>query len=132
MFVEAKRRVLIVTDGSELTQKTARALSDVLDAYRVVLCQASDFEGTDLLPAWAFFLGCQGPEPPEFAYLAEMLTHINLAGRRCGVFSAAPKALDYLAALVRDSEAILGEPLLVKDTIPKSAALKKWAAGVLT
>jgi hypothetical protein len=130
--VEAKKSVLIVTDGSELLQKTAKALSGALNSYRVVLRKANDFEGTDLLPACAFFLGCREPRPSGFSYLGEMLAHINLADRRCGVFSADPKALDYLSALVRDCEAVLGEPLLLGDGAPPDGkVLKKWTEGVL-
>jgi hypothetical protein len=130
--VETKKAVLIVTDGTDSTQALAKQISAALADHRVKLCPAESFEGTDLLPAQVFFLGCEKARPASFAYLAEMLAHINLAGRPCGVFSVNAGALKYLAGLVKDSEAALGEPLLAEGGEVKAAALKKWLKGILT
>jgi len=74
----------------------------------VTILRGEDWAVTDLLPAEAFFLGCEEPDPPGFTVLAETLRHINLAGRPCGVFSAGSEgAWRYLAGLVRDCEAVL-------------------------
>jgi hypothetical protein len=133
--VETKETVLIVTDGADSTQalasQIAAQISDTLAGSRVKIQTAESFAGTDLLPVRAFFLGCEKTNPPSFVYLAEMLKHINLVSRPCGVFSVKAGALKYLAALVKDSEADLGEPLLAEGGEVKAAALKKWLKGIL-
>jgi hypothetical protein len=128
--VEAKKVIVVVIDGSDSARAAAEALSAALGAYEVRLKRAETFEGTDLLAARAFFLGAETPNPPSFGYLAEMLAHINLANRPCGVFAANGEALEYLAALVKDSEAALGEPLLVQGEISQ-AELLKWLKSIL-
>jgi hypothetical protein len=130
--VETKKTVLIVTDGADSTQKIAEVISAALVGHRVVVRPAESFTGTDLLPAHVFFLGCEKPNLPSFAYLAELLAHINLAGRPCGVFSANSKALKYLSGLVKDSEAAIGETLLARDGAVKAGVVKKWLKGILT
>ena len=118
--------MLIVIDGASSTVQIAETISSALGGYTVVLRQAESFAGTDLLPASAFILGCENPGPASFTYLEELLGHINLAGRRCGVFSAGNKALEYLAGLVRDSEAAPGEPLLAEGGVVEPGAVQKW------
>jgi hypothetical protein len=99
-----------------------------LKKHNVVIRKASDFTGTDILPADAFFLGCEQPNPPSFTYLSELLRHINLAGRRCGVFSPdSAEPVSYLSGLVRDCEAVLGEPFVAKN---QGAGLKQWVKSV--
>ena len=122
--------MLIVTDGSEETAKMAAGIVAALKGNKVTVKTASEFKGNDLLPAEAFFLGCEKPQPESFAYLADLLKHINLAGRPCGVFSpGSEKAAKYLAGLVRDSEAVLNpEPLLPAS----EAVVKKWAINVIS
>ena len=121
--------MLIVTDGSGLTVKMAADIAAALKGNKVTVRTASEFMGTDILPAEAFFLGCEKPKPASFAYLTDLFKHINLAGRPCGVFSpGSEKATKYLAALIRDSEAALNpEPLFAGS----GAAVKKWAQNVI-
>jgi hypothetical protein len=127
--VKNKTRALIVTDGADSTVRIAEQIAAELKEHNVVIRAAADFAGTDLLPAGVFFLGCKEPNPPSFAYLSEFLQHINLAGRRCGVFSPdSAKSVTYLAGLVRDCEAALGQPFIAKDGAP---ALKQWIKSVL-
>jgi hypothetical protein len=127
--VETKKHVLIVTDGADSTVRIAEQIAAELKKHDVVIRKASDFAGTDILPADVFFLGCEQPDPPSFAYLAELLRHINLAGRFCGVFSPnSAKSVTYLTRLVRDCEASLGEPFVAKDG---AAGLKHWITGIL-
>jgi hypothetical protein len=127
--VETKKRVLIVTDGVDATARIAEQIAAELAKHDVVIRPASAFAGTDLLPAAVFFLGCERPNPPAFAYLSELLQHINLAGRPCGVFSPdSTKSLTYLAGLVKDCEAVLGEPFLAKNG---AAGLKSWVKSIL-
>jgi hypothetical protein len=128
--VETKKTVLIVTDGADSTRALAEQISNALADHKVKVRPAESFEGTDLLPAQVFFLGCEKANPPSFSYLAEMLKHINLASRPCGIFSVKTGALTYLASLVKDSEAALGEPLLAENGEVKAAALKKWLKAV--
>jgi len=125
--VSAKKKILIITDGTESIQLIANSISDAMEGCKVAVCSAEKFEGTDLLPVDTFILGCEKPNPPSFAYLQEMLSHINLASRICGVFSTNEKALRYLRGIVKDCEAELKEPLLITDSKP---SLKKWLKGM--
>ena len=122
---------MLVTDGTDSIQVLAKSIAGALTGCQVKICAAELFEGTDLLPVEVFFLGCEKPNPASFAYLSDMLAHINLAGKSCGVFSTSAKALKYLSGLVKSCEAALGEPLLAKDGAIKTADLKKWLKGIL-
>ena len=115
--METKRSILIITDGTSKTKGMAEKIAGELSAHQVTIKDAQQFEGTDLLPADLVFIGCEKPDPASFVYLQEMLQHINLAGRSCGLFSSgASEAIDYLSQLVQDSEMILGSsPLYLKD-----------------
>ena len=124
-----KKNVLIVTDGSEATVKMAAGIAAALKGNKVSVKAASEFKGNDILPAEVFFLGCEKPEPDSFSYLADLLKHINLVGRPCGVFSpGSEKAAGYLAALVHDCEAALNpEPLT-----GSGADIASWAKSVVS
>jgi len=128
--VSVKKKALIITDGTEEIKAAAKMISAVMDGFKVNICEAEKFSGTDLLPVNLFIIGCEKPAPASFAYLKELLLHINLASRKCGVFSTKEKTLKYLCGIVKDCEADLGEPLSVKDEI-KKPALKKWLKGIL-
>jgi hypothetical protein len=108
-----------------MAEKIAAALKD----HKVTVRAASGFEGTDLLPADVFFIGCEKPVPPSFGYITEMLRHINLAGRACGVFTpGSEKTAKYLANLVKASGAALNPaPLFASDT----KTLKTWTEKVI-
>jgi hypothetical protein len=129
--VENKRTVLIVTDGSASLKKAADAIAAELEGFQVLIRPAESFAGTDLLPACAFFLGCERPNQSSFAYLGAMLEHISLAGRSCGLFSSDKQALKYLSGLVKDCEAAVGDPLLLKGGDIGSAVLKKWLRNII-
>ena len=129
--MSAKKRILIVTDGTEFIQSLARAITNELPDYKTEICSGEVFAGTDLLPAETFFVGCEKPHPASFAYLTEMLEHINLAGRKCGVFSTNEKTLKYLQGLVKDCDAALTDPLLVSDGVLRAPVVKKWVKGIL-
>ena len=128
--VKQTKTALIVIDEADGLKKAAEALSDALKGYETKICPAKSFEGTDLLPAQVFFIGCDTPEPSSFAYLDKMLQHINLSGRPCGVFSTDNKALKYLSKLVEASGASAGEPLLIKDISAVSADIQKWVKTI--
>ena len=126
------KNVLIITDGTEGTVKIAAGIASALKGDNVEVKTASEFKGNDILPVQVFFLGCEKPQPESFTYLAELLKHINLVGRSCGVFSpGSEKAVKYLAALARDCEATLNtEPLFSGSE--NEDAVKKWAQSVVS
>ena len=128
--VATRKNVLIVTDGSAEMVKLAEKIAAALKGNKVSAKAVSEFNGNDILPADAFFLGCEKPRPASFAYLADLLKHINLAGRSCGVFSTGSEtATKYLAGLVRDCEAALNpEPLLAGNSL----GVKNWAQSVVS
>jgi hypothetical protein len=126
--VKIKKSVLILTDGAPGTEKMAADISGMLKGNRVVTKTISEFAGNDILPADAFFLGCENPAPESFAYITDLLKHINLAGRSCGVFSPGTRrTVGYLAGLVRDCEVALN-PEFLTSTLPD---VKNWARNVI-
>jgi hypothetical protein len=129
--VETKKNILIVTDGVESTQKIGRQIAGLFHDNHVVLLNASEFSGTDLLPADVCFFGCEEPAPPSFAYLEKLLRHINLVGRPCGIFSPkSKKAVQYLSDMVHDAELVLhGDPLVAADT---AVDIKTWVERVIS
>jgi hypothetical protein len=129
--VEAVKRVLIVTDDTAgAVAKAVAAVFSSLKAYKVVLVRGADFSGADLLPADLVFFGCSAPHPPGFARLETVLGHINLTGRRCGLFSAGSgEALSYLEDLLRDSE-ITVHPRTLPDGSPSKKVLRAWVREI--
>ena len=121
--------VLIITDGAEETEKMAAGITAALKGNKVSVKRASEFKGNDILPAEAFFLGCQKPKPVSFSYLGVLLKHINLAGRPCGVFSSgSEKATKYLAGLVGDCEASLNPKFFTGS----EESIGSWAKSVVS
>jgi len=132
-LVETNKKIAIITDGAAPTQKAAENIAAVIGAcpgYEAAVIQAQSFSGTDLLSAHALFLGCEEPRPSSFASIETLLKHINLAGRSCGIFSSSAKTLEYLSALIRDSE-IADRPFEVKNDAANPDKLKKWVQDVL-
>ena len=120
--------MLILTDGAPNTEKMAVDIAGTLKGSKVLAKTASEFAGNDILPADAFFLGCENPAPESFAYITDLFKHINLAGRTCGVFSpGTKKTAGYLAGLVKDCEAVLN-PEFLTGTSPD---VKNWARNVI-
>ena len=123
------KTVLIVTDGSAGTAEIAAGIEKALKGNNVTVKAAPEFKGNDILPAEVFFLGCEKPDPESFTYLENVLKHINLAGRRCGVFSpGCKKSSKYLAGLLKDCEAALNPEHYTGSG--KDAG--KWAKGVVS
>jgi len=129
--VTAKKRVLIITDGAESTQLIAKSIENALIDSIVKICKIQEFTGTDILPADMFFLGSESPSPVSFAYLEDMLAHINLVSRTCGIFSTNKEALKYLRKIVKDCEASLGEPFLAPDGKVNAPDVEKWVKTLL-
>jgi len=128
--VGAKHKALIITDGTESIKSIAKKISEELGGFSVKICPAENFEGTDLLAADIFFAGCEESKPSSFAYIEEMFSHINLASRKCGVFSVKENSIDYLRGILRDSEANLAEPFLASNGEIKEPVLKEWVKGL--
>ena len=134
--MKAKKNILIVTDNGGITRSIAGDIAAVFGAakfedWSATVISAEDFSPTRLLPAHAFFLGCEKPEPLEFTGIKALFKHINLAGRPCGVFSPQANAIKYLSALVRDSEAALGSPLVVDNGKAGKRELQKWIGSII-
>ena len=128
--MKANKNILIITDGSQKTDELATEIAAVLEGNEVSTKTASEFKGNDLFPADAFFLGCEEPEPASFAYVADLLEHINLIGRPCGVFSpGSEKTVNYLAGLVRDSEAALNPELFFPGA---ETGVENWAQNTIS
>ena len=134
--MRTKKRVLIVTDSGSVTRSIAENIAAVFGAapfadWSAAVISAENFSPTLLLPAHAFFLGCEKSAPREFTAIKELFKHINLAGRPCGLFSTQAGAIKYLSGLVRDSEAALGSPFIAEKGAADSRKLKKWAGGII-
>lgn len=90
---------------------------------------AAEFTPVDILPADAYFFGCEKAKPASFAELERVLKGVNLAGRPCGLFSSASnEAIDYLRTMVRDSELRQHPVPLLASASPDVGA---WAAETL-
>ena len=125
------KKALIITDGTESINSLAEPIKNALAGFDVKIRKAEKFEGTDLLPADIFFIGCEKPSPSSFSYIEEMLSHINLASRKCGIFSVNQKALKYLGNILKDCEADLGETMLSTDGGYQRSDIDKWVKGII-
>lgn len=126
-----KNKALIITDGTAKIENIAHSISSVLNDYSVKICAAQKFEGTDLLPADVFFIGCEKSSPSSFSYIEVMLSHINLASRKCGIFSVNEDTIKYLRGIVEDCDAALGSVLYVKNEEIDKSALKNWVETII-
>ena len=125
---------MIITDDSAPIRELAENIAAVIggfQGYSAAVIPAESFSGSELLPAYAFFLGCEAPGPSSFIYIETLLQHINLAGRPCGIFSTGSKTLKYLSSLIRDSEPAVGKPFLVKGGAADNDKLQGWVHGIL-
>lgn len=108
--MKAQKRVLIIIEESSSLRKIAERITARLAPLRVDVVEGSQFVATDLLPADAYFLGCDSPQPGSFSELERVLRGINLAGRDCGLFTSsamserATSAIEYLRSIIRDTD----------------------------
>jgi len=130
-----KKKALIITDGTKTIRAAAllikESLKESLDEYKVKICPAKRFSGTDLLGADIFFIGSKRHKPKSFVYLEEMLSHINLASRKCGIFSINEKAINYHRAILNDCEASLSEPLIFSEEKIEKSIINKWVKKII-
>ncbi|GHT87153.1 hypothetical protein FACS1894137_13880 [Spirochaetia bacterium] len=132
--MEVRKTAIILTDDAASTKELAGRLAAGMRGVTVRVLAAPNFAGNALLPGDYFFFGCARPRPSEFAYLEELLEHINLAGRPCGIFSPdSGDALRYLADLAGPSELALNSEPLLGSALDMSAphTLQQWAADIL-
>jgi hypothetical protein len=123
--------VLIVTDGTGSVQVLAERIAVAAGDCKVLVKTAADFAATDILPADICFFGCEEPGPPSFSRLEEVLRHINLAGRSCGLFSpASGEAAAYLSALILDSEISAPQPPFVSSSA-SAGDIGGWARNII-
>jgi hypothetical protein len=127
--MDTKKNIAIITDNAKDTLKMAEAVSDALKNHNVKQIYAGDFAGTDILRPGIIFLGCASPNPASFSYLAKVLKHINLAGRKGGIFAASKEAAAYLEDLVRDSDITLPCPSAFTTGMDADQT-KKWAKEI--
>jgi len=127
----SKKKALIITDGTKTIRAAALYIKESLADYKVKICPAKKFTGTDLLAADIFFIGSKRAKPKSFAGLDEVLSHINLASRKCGIFSINEKALNYLRGILEACEANFKEPLLFQEEEIKKSAVNKWVNRLL-
>ena len=128
--MSADKSAIIVTDGSEKVKKMADCVLKALGGIKTLVMDAHEFAGTDLLPANIVFIGCEKPSPSSFAYLEKLLQHINLAGRKCGVFSPSSKeAVQYMTKMVKDSDITLNPAALFEAN---STLAGEWTAKTIS
>jgi len=129
--VQSLTRALIITDGDPATTALAARVGAALPRpFEPAVVTAAELQPEDLLPAEVFFIGCAIPGPPAFGPLEKLLRHINLAGRRCGVFTPGPEsAAAYLRALTADCEAAVSS-WTAGGGDPLEAWAKRAAAGI--
>ena len=123
------KKVLILTDESEPIKGIAASIASALTGFSVAICEAGNFTGNDLFPVDLFFIGCETPKPASFEYLDRFFKHINLAGRKCGIFSTNDSAIKYLNDLLEQSEVNAGKPLLL-ETQEKNI-LDNWLKDII-
>jgi len=130
-------KVLIITDGTEAIQSIALKIQEALNTINserkinVKIYPAHDFHGKEILPADFFIIGCEAPAPSSFAWLEEMLSHINLASRKCGIFSVKTKAVSYLRSILKDCEAEIAEPLVAEKGEVKKTDINKFVKQLI-
>ena len=128
--MKSKKNVLILTDESKGTAEMAAGIAAALKNNKVSIKSVSEFKGNDILPADAFFLGCEKPNPESFAYVEDLFLHINLAGRPCGVFSpGGQNAAKYLTGLLRDSDAAINPKALIGSM---ENEIKDWSQNIIS
>ena len=136
IVMEKNRKILIITDKSDQMRILAEKITAVIknppfEHYSVTTTNTENFSAVDLLPAQAFFLGCQSKESFSNTYIDDLFAHINLAGRSCGFFSPDARAIIYLEKLVNDSDVTFGKSLFIKNDTVDDADLRNWVQGII-
>jgi len=134
--VEENKKILIIIDETPSARIFAGEIvfcikNSMSETYDVSIIYAENFMGNDLLPAYAFFIGCEKPEAFSLLYIDELFAHINLAGRPCGIFSSNNKAAKYLVNFVKISEAAQGKPFIFKNGTKNKEELLNWVNVIL-
>jgi len=130
-IIMVSKKALIITDGTESIQSIAQEISGLMTGFNVDICSSQNFDGKSLLPVDTFFIGCENPSPQSFSFIEEMLSHINLASRKCGIFSNNDESIKYLRDITNDCEADVKELLLLTESELNVSFIKNWLSGVL-
>jgi hypothetical protein len=134
--VSLKPKILIAYESTkpelkacaERVKKAADSLS-----YRSVVKCAEDVTIPEILAAQAYVFGASFPLSDEFREIERVLRGINLAGRRCGLFSdGEPKAVDFLRAMSTDSELKLYKDSLDYSRVSDEEAVLAWLRAALS
>jgi hypothetical protein len=126
----SSKKYLILADNNTASRRTILAIVNVLFGRDVRIVYTGDFSGTDLLPCDFLFLGFAKTNSAQCLYIQETFKHINLAGRKCALFSPlndGGKTIRFLTDLIKDSEIKL-------DTSPAGNgvnSIKNWVLGIL-
>ena len=134
--MDENQKILIITDGTDSIKNIADGivfsfLNSSLKNYHVSITDAENFSVTDLLPCYAFFIGCEMPNPASFIYIEDLFRHINLAGRPCGIFSSNTKTAKYLSSLIRTSEAALGMLFVQEEGQVRKKEISVWVKKII-
>jgi hypothetical protein len=129
--VGTKKRALIITDGSKPIRLIALSIKETLVGFKVKICTVKKFSGDELLPVDVFFIGSKRQKPKSFAGLETFLSHINLASRKCSVFSVNEKALNYLRSILTDSEANVAESLIMNEEEINKSSIEEWINKII-
>jgi len=134
--VNETRKILIITDETHQIRNFAEEIlysfRDIsLKNYCTSVLEANNFSGEFLLPSYAFFIGCTKPKPLSFSYLEDLLGHINLAGRPCGIFSSNRQTIKYLSGIIHPSEAEMGNPFIFTDKPAGKKEVLSWIKSIL-
>jgi hypothetical protein len=121
-----EKTALIIIDGSDSIREMAESISGALSGVKTVIMAADEFDVTQLLAASVCFLGMESPNPPNFSFINKVFTHINLAGRPCGVFSHSKEAAAYMGKIIHDTEAALFPAHFLGE-----GDVKAWTENVL-
>jgi len=129
-------KALIITDGTKSIQSIAALIKNSLGSSKTKISDAKDFDGTDLLASEFFFIGCENPSPDSFSFLEEMLSHINLASRKCALFSVKTKTIKYLRDIIKPSEADASEPFVSEsyfdfNSKANEKEVTKWLKSII-
>ena len=136
MVEEERRKLLIITDNTASVLNMAKHIAANLRKPPFSDClistlEVAQFSAVDILPAYAFFIGCDNQKAFSFLYIEDLFAHINLAGRPCGIFSSNTVAIRYLSNLVRPCEAVIGKPFIIKDDTVDSVTVRSWVTDII-
>jgi len=129
------KKALIITDGKKSIRSIALSISQALPELKIKIVPSKRFCTTMLLPVDTFFIGCERHNPKSFLYLEKMLSHINLASKKCGIFTTNEKTALYLSKILNTCDAAVSPPFLAEKKESEvefdNSKLKKWLKTII-